>query len=378
MTWNWRNLISPRLEAETIKTLPAPVFWLLGKPQAGKTSLVRVLTGSPEAIIGNGFQACTKTAQLYDFPDHENCLMRFLDTRGLGESYYDPSEDLNLFQTQAQLLIIVMKAMDHAQAPVLEALHAIREIRPEWPLLVVQTCLHEGYGGAEHILPYPYAATNWLDKVPEDLRRSLQMQRQWFAGMDKVRFVALDFTPVEEGWEPPDYGLEALWEALSALGWEYLRQALRNEDSTARLSRAHPHIVAYSVAAAGFELLPPLAGAAAVAGVQLKMFQAIASLYNKPWDTRYASEIMSVLGLGYGLRMAGRQILKVIPGWGQAVTALYSGAATYALGQVLCRYFERGAHTDEEIQAELQNLYQQQFAQGQSFLRAYLKKSRRA
>ena len=63
---------------------PLPVLWLIGKAQAGKTSIIRALTGSETAQIGNGFQPCTRTARFYDFPN-EAPVARFLDTRGLGE-----------------------------------------------------------------------------------------------------------------------------------------------------------------------------------------------------------------------------------------------------------------------------------------------------
>ena len=42
---------------------PVPVFWLFGKTQSGKTSLVRFLTGAEEAEIGHGFKPCTRFSQ---------------------------------------------------------------------------------------------------------------------------------------------------------------------------------------------------------------------------------------------------------------------------------------------------------------------------
>lgn len=43
--------------------------------------------------VGNGFAPCTMTAMSYAFPQ-DTPVMRFLDTRGLGEADYDPDEDL--------------------------------------------------------------------------------------------------------------------------------------------------------------------------------------------------------------------------------------------------------------------------------------------
>ena len=93
---------------------------------------------------------------MYAYPDEEGCFLKFLDTRGLGEVGYDPAEDLEVFADQSHCIIVVLKAMDHAQQDVLAALRTIRKQRPQWPVIVCQTTLHEGYpGGAGHVVPYP-------------------------------------------------------------------------------------------------------------------------------------------------------------------------------------------------------------------------------
>ena len=63
-----------------------------------------------EAEIGEGFRAMTRTAVVFDFPA-EAPVLRFLDTRGLGERGYDPSEDLATCENQSHLLIVVMRAV---------------------------------------------------------------------------------------------------------------------------------------------------------------------------------------------------------------------------------------------------------------------------
>ena len=49
----------------------APVFWLFGKTQSGKTSVVKYLTGATDAEIGEGFQPCTRTTRRYAFPEDD-------------------------------------------------------------------------------------------------------------------------------------------------------------------------------------------------------------------------------------------------------------------------------------------------------------------
>src|ERR1700737_2694172 len=79
------------------KKSPVSVFWLLGKTQSGKPSIIRFLTGADEAEIGQGFQPCTRFSRQYQFPAAEAPLLTFLDPRGLDEPGYDPTVDLAQF-----------------------------------------------------------------------------------------------------------------------------------------------------------------------------------------------------------------------------------------------------------------------------------------
>ena len=359
--------------------LPVPVFWLLGKTQSGKTSIIRALTGSSRAEIGTGLRPCTRTASLYSFPSEDDCLMRFLDTRGLGEAAYDPAEDLAQFQTQAHLLIVVMKAMDHAQAEVLGALKTILREQPRWPVLVVQSCLHEGYRSPtdQHPQPYPFDADPWPASVPEDLARSLLKQRKTITEMGiDARFVTVDFTLPEDGYEPADYGREALWSAIEAqlpLGLRAILQesdALRQSLRDLHYQTALPHIASYSMAAAAAATFPiPLMDIPLVIAIQARMCQTIAGIYHQELTTQRLTEIMSGLGIGFIGRMGTRELAKLIPGVGSAVAAAYASASTYALGIVLCMYFSRlesGLVPDKD---EFQKLYDQFFEEGKAKLR---------
>jgi predicted GTPase len=124
---------------------PVPVLWLFGKTQSGKTSVIRFLTGADTAEIGHGFQPCTRFSRQYQFPTPEAPLLTFLDTRGLDEPGYDAEEDLAQFTTQAHVVIVTVKAMDHAQENVLQQLAVIRRAQPSRPVILVLTSLHDAY-----------------------------------------------------------------------------------------------------------------------------------------------------------------------------------------------------------------------------------------
>ncbi len=390
----WRQFASPGVsEAELEKcfqqvwrNLPVPVYWLLGKAQSGKTSLIRALTENTRAEIGNGIRPCTRTASVYPFPSDEDCILRFLDTRGLGEVNYDPADDIAHFQDQAHLLIVVMKAMDHAQQPVMQALAQIHVARPKWPVLVVQTTLHEGYASRDdqHAIPYAYNESPFPPSVPADLARSLMTQRQMFSQAKiEARFVAVDFTLPDDGYEPGDYGLDPLWEAIEELLPLGLRSMLQQHEQVRKslrdvhLRAAHPHVLSYAAAAGAAATVPlPFVDVPLVMAIQVKMFHAIASIYHQEFDVEQVGEVLGALGIGYLGRLGGRELLKVIPGYGSAMSAIYAGASTYALGLTLCAYFSRlrdGALPD---QAEFQKIYETHFQEGREKLKAYLERLR--
>lgn len=389
----WRDLrealLNPRIDPGKLDEAlnaararqPLPVLWLLGKAQAGKTSIVRALTGSDAAEIGNGFQPCTRTARFYDFPA-EAPVARFLDTRGLGEVAYDPADDIHYCESRAHLVLGVMKASDIRQDAVFEVLRAVRRRHPEWPVLIAQTGLHEAYPpGGEHILPYPYDRQPLPLQVPHDLARALRAQRERLGilpGSAPARWVPIDLTLPEDGWQPADYGLEALWAAIGEVSALGLQARLRGDagvlDAYARA--AHPHIVGHALIAAGIGAFP-VVDLVGVPAVQAKLLHGLATLYGQRWDRRTVPEFLGLLGVGvsagYLARLFGREAVKFVPWWGQTVGAMWgataSGATTYALGKTAGYYFasrRRGGPVDAEA---LRHVYAEALAAGATFLK---------
>jgi len=131
-------------EARKRAQTTAPVVWLLGKTGAGKTAIIAALTGDPRAQVGEGFEPCTRTADFYDVPA-EAPLLRFLDTRGVGEPNYDPAKDIAWCEEQSHLVIVAMQVADPLQDTVLTALQQVRRRHPDWPIVVAQTGLHRLY-----------------------------------------------------------------------------------------------------------------------------------------------------------------------------------------------------------------------------------------
>ncbi|MGR8981132.1 MAG: YcjF family protein [Gammaproteobacteria bacterium] len=383
------KVINPAVDAEDekkIKTIhesaPAPIFWLLGKTQSGKSAIIRTLTHSSAAEVGNGFKPCTKTAMLFDFPDAETAFLRFLDTRGLSESGYDAREDMKWCERQAHLLIVVVKAMDHQQGALLKAVRQIHKAHPNWPLIVAQTALHEGYPTRtmEHPAPYPFANGQIGPAVPSDLRRSLLKQREYFEGMN-ARFVPIDFTLADDGYEPADYGVEELWTAIETtlpLGLRAMLDISRINDVYTKA--AHSHIVSYAILAGCAAAIPvPAASLSSVVILQAKMFHSIASIYGLPLTRQSVSQIVSAVGLGVISGMGGRELLKLIPFYGQTLAAgmagVYTAAVSYALGKTLCFYFGQTKQGRALSPEALNERFKTEFARGGELLKGSIKRN---
>jgi uncharacterized protein (DUF697 family) len=356
----WRRVfdavLNPRPDSEIDAGLAqrmrdrAPVIWLLGKVQSGKTSIVRAITGDEQAEIGATFKPCTRHSRIYEFPE-DVPVVRFLDTRGLGEVDYDPAEDLAVMEGHAHAVVAVARVMDPAQDEILTVLGNVRRRHPDWAVVLVQTRLHDAYPDDRDHPPY-----DKLRIAPglDDLRRALDVQAARFRalpGKGSFQAVAVDLTRPEDQFSDPNYGIDALVDALDRAcseGRATLIRDLARTAGNARLARIHPTLLGYATAA-GLSDLVPLMGFVSVPSVQGKMLHSIAVSYGITWDRRTLKEFVASLGsgtaLGIGASFTARQLTKLVPVYGQLAGAAAAGAAsaavTYALGRAACHYLEQ-------------------------------------
>ncbi len=363
-----------RLRANT----PVPVFWLLGKTQSGKTSVVRFLTGASDAVVGSGFRPTTRTTRRFEFPTPEAPLLTFLDTRGLDEPGYDPTHDIAQLDRLAHVVIVTVKATDFAQATVRAVLEPVRRASPSRPVVLCVTCLHEAI--PRKPLPEPYPA-EWLDPpepaagsdtaVPDDLRRCLAAHTRAFAGLvDAV--VPIDLTRPEDGFPNPNYGGEQLKATLlRVLPAAYRQTLLRLSEATETLKDVHrrhaePIILGYATLAATAGAVPvPLVDLFLIPGIQAKMARHLAGVYGQPFTPERFKEIVAAVGVGLLSRHLARQATKLIPFLGSAVGAAVAGATTYALGRALCYYYQAVCEGHVPDAESLKVYYQQQYAEAE-------------
>ncbi|KPQ07349.1 MAG: hypothetical protein HLUCCA12_05925 [Rhodobacteraceae bacterium HLUCCA12] len=323
--------------------LPLPTLWLLGNTGAGKSSLVQALTG--EAEVGSGFAPCTRTAQAYDFPA-THPVLRFLDTRGLGEAGYDPAEDLATAEQGSHAVLAVMRLDDPTQGAVTQTLGKLRARRPRIPILVVHT-------GAD-LVPDPGAQAR--------ARSRMQAQAETAAG-GALPAVTLSLPRDDE--EPQ--GLDDLRARLGEMLPEVTLLLMRERDWTeeaGRFATLRPMIMWYA-GLAGASDAAPLVGAVSVPAIQGAMLHALARRYGLDWTPARIGLFASALGTGAVVRLAAshaaRQGAKLVPVYGQtlgaAAAAATSFATTYALGRAAAAWLYRAARGETLAGDDLRKLY---------------------
>jgi len=380
--WIKRRFASPSKDADyhdrvhrLVKEAPIPVFWLFGKTQSGKTSIIKYLTDAHDAEIGQGFRPCTRFSREYLFPTPEVPLLDFLDTRGLEEPGYDPAEDLEAFDAKAHVMIVTVRLLDFATEQLIGNLRRIRDNRPRRPVVLALTCLHEAYPQQQHVEPYPFlpgrdaeVRDDMKAQLPENLLRSVAAQREHFAGLYDC-LAPIDLTPTAEGFNDPAYGGPRLKELLLESLPSAYRQTLAHLDEATRTLRdyferkALPHILGFSTLAATAGAIPiPWVDLFILPGIQTQMIAHLARLYGQPLTGQRFLELASTLGMGMLMRQGIRELMKFIPIIGSIAGATLAGSATFALGKAFCYYYGAVQQGHVPQPEELKQYYQEQLA----------------
>lgn len=82
---------------------------------------------------------------------------------------------------------------------------------------------------------------------------------------------------------------------------------------------------------------------AAVALAQVRLVLSLAAVHDQEIGKDRALELVSVLGLGFGLRALSRRAVGWVPGVGWAVRGSVAYGSTLGLGEAAVRYFQAGA-----------------------------------
>lgn len=327
--------------------LPTTEALLIGKPQAGKSSLVRGLTGVSAAIVGQGFRPHTQHTERYAYPSGDLPLLIFTDTVGLGDVNQDTkaiiqelAKNLQPENRRAKILILTVKINDFATESLREIVKELRLQYPNIPCLLVVTCLHE---------VYPPDIDNHPDYPPEfeTVKRAFTAILEQFTGLCD-RAVLIDFTLEEDGYNPVFYGLEALRDTLAELLPEAEARAiyqLLDEGASEKLGNLYRdvgrrYILAFAIMAAGLAAVPlPFTTMPVLTALQVSLIGLLGKLYGQVLTPSQAGGIVSAIAGGFLAQAIGRELVKFIPGLGSAIAASWAAAYTWALGEGACIYF---------------------------------------
>ncbi len=347
-----------RQEVDSATAKVVPMIWLLGKTAAGKSSIVKCVTGASEIEIGNGYRPCTRTADVFVYPPDQP-LLKFLDTRGLGETGYDPAEDIRECMEHSHVVAAVAKLDDPNQQELRDVLRTVsRKARGTEILLV-----HTGKGCVPEEGERSRARAQIQEMVKEAVGREVPWIELELAG------------PATTGTEPRE-DRDKLVDALSDLLKVPAFVLARHERSSAEGKEFsnHRNTVLWYAASAGASDTLPVVGAGSVIAAQSAMLVALGRRYEIEWTLPLLLQLKACLGtallLKYGLNLALRQFGKLIPVYGQTVGALAAGTisftATYALGRAAAFFLFRVREGREVSPEELRALYKHAFQSGKN------------
>jgi len=335
--------------AQVRAALPTTEALLIGKPQAGKSSIVRGLTGVSDEIVGQGFRPHTQNTKRYAYPSEDLPLLIFTDTVGLGDIGQETaglvtelSGELKQPSQGARILILTVKITDFAVDQLRQIVEQLRKNYPQVPCLLAVTCLHE---------IYPPGFDNHPDYPPDqaELKRAFGALQEAFSGCFD-RAVLLDFTLEEDGFDPVFYGQDALKDALAELLPEAesnaIYQLIDDQDvASAQLGNLYRdvgrrYISAFAVIAATLAAVPlPFATMPVLTALQVSMVGVLGRLYGQRLTQSQAGGVVSAIAGGFFAQAIGRELVKFIPGFGSVVAASWAAGYTWALGEGACAYF---------------------------------------
>ena len=95
----------------------------------------------------------------------------------------------------------------------------------------------------------------------------------------------------------------------------------------------------------------PLADFPILTSLQVLMVAGIIHATGREWSLRLARDFLGALGANVGvgllLREGTRAVVKLLPGWGNAISGAVAGAGTYAIGRAASAYFIEGLSMTE-------------------------------
>jgi uncharacterized protein (DUF697 family) len=288
-----------------------------------------------------------------------------MDTRGLAESGYDASQDIEQALSASHGIVVLVKADDPEQSALLAALKQVKKRLGSTQLLLVHTAV---------------LSSSKADRERQVAFNTQQITQLWGTNIHSIEvdFTPLDAHPEQQYSVSPNstecYHYPQLIEQLAAqipvigLMANHSEHASLEQQNFKELEN---EVLWYAGSAATTDVFPAV-GLVTVPAIQAKLLHSLANQYGVEWNKRAFSELIGCMGgsfaVQYAVKLGARQVPKLIPGWGQTVAAAAAAAisfgTTYAIGRAACYYFYKKSSGEEPNPEELQALYRDALKRG--------------